>query len=91
MKLDTQTALICLAVFSVDIFLIWSAKSKLVKIMWGCFGVFFLLLFFLMIIFDYLYNDPGFQTLLYILICVSGAFFIAGVVLAYITAMTDAD
>ena len=91
MKLNTQTSLILLGAFGVDIFLIWLAKSKLVKIMWGCFGAFYLSLVFLMIIWDYLYNDPGFHTLLLFLAGMTAVFFITGVVLAYITVMTEAD
>ena len=78
MKPNTEMSLILLCALGVDIFLIWLAKSKLVKIMWACFGISWLLIGFMVIIRDYLRND-----LLLFLAGVTAAFFITGIILAY--------
>jgi hypothetical protein len=88
---DFQTGLILFAALGVDIFLIWSAKSKVVKSMWACFGVFFLLLVLLMAVWSLLYKDPSHHSLLLILTSITAAPFLAGVVLAHIVVMTDAE
>ena len=77
--MDNKVILIFLVAVCVDIFLIKIAKSKLVKSMWICFGVFFVTIFGMKLIFKFLDADPNLQGILYVLIAITAASFIAGV------------
>ncbi|MBN2032176.1 MAG: hypothetical protein JW836_02790 [Deltaproteobacteria bacterium] len=91
MKLDTQTALTMLAALGVDLFLLWSAKSKIVKSMWGFFGAFIVLMLLLAAVWDSLYPEPAYHNILLFLEGVTAASFIGGVIMAYITIGTNSE
>jgi hypothetical protein len=89
--IDYETVLIFFVAIGVDVFLIILAKSKLVKSMWGCFGAFFVSIFSVYLFREPLFSNPDFEICIYVIMAITAAFFIAGVLLAYINVMTDAE
>ena len=89
--IDYKVVLIFLVAISVDVFLIISAKSKLVKSMWSCFGAFMVSMLSLKLLWQPLYSNSNLHVWIYILMAITAGSFIAGVVLAYINSMTGAE